>query len=270
VEEQFFPNLEKVTDQELYYKGLAALYPKRVLFEDPQLSPLNDYHSATQVEDLPRQTTYIRIYRLNEAKIVLESHLADAALIIDLRYLRSNLAAVDIFSLLTLENTRLSLKSRGNIPMGLLESPNKAEAKRTAPIIVLVNRETAGPFEAALAELQLSGSIIGIGEPTAGRTGFYQEDPVGIWTVNGEITASNGESLIGKGFTPRIQIEIDPTENYLSYNLYEAGTPIEKLLREGIETVTATSDKPSKNESAHTDRVLQRGLDTVAALQILQ
>jgi sulfur carrier protein ThiS len=136
-------------------------------------------------------------------------------------------------------------------------------------VIVLCNRETAGPFEAVLAKLQQHGAIIGVGEATAGRTGFYEKSDHHTWILHGEIRPDEATSLVGTGFQPRIQLEINSEENYLSYHLYEAGTTIEQLLSQK-NTMPNNEAMEVEGVLIKPDRILQRGVDIIAALQILQ
>ena len=266
-----FPSLSDYSDEAIRLHGLAQLFPGRVLFEDPKLDTTTASRVATRVEDLPRAIKYIRLYRLDEAKAVLAEHHTHPALILDFRFLKSEQAAVDTFDTFTTSQALQSLTTVGSVPADLIKFSDGSTAQRDTPVIVLCNRETAGPFEAVLHQLQQSGTIIAVGEPTAGRTGFYKKTAHDAWMLNGELRPDNDTSLVGVGFEPRIQLEIDAEENYLSYHLYEAGTDIAQLLKQE-DRIDVESQEPLESDSVliEPDRILQRGVDIIAALQILQ
>jgi hypothetical protein len=265
-----FPSLRDYSDEAIRLHGLAALFPDRVLFERPQLEIHSESRVAARVEDLPRAIKYIRIYRLNEAKSVLAEHQTQAALILDLRFLKSNHTAVDTFSGFATAKQANTLTTLGTVPAELNISSEASSTVRDFPTIVLCNRKTAGPFEAVLHQLQAAGAIIAVGESTAGRTGFYSKASANAWILCGEVRPDSETSLVGVGFEPRIRLESEAKENYLSYHLYEAGTNILQLLSN--EDSSSDSDQASEadSRSIEPDRILQRGVDIIAALQILQ
>ncbi len=270
VDPSFFPGVEDYSDAAIRLHGLAELYPGRVLFENPSLETVSSSHEAARVEDLPRDIKYIRLYRLDEAQRVIDEYQAYPALIVDFRYLKSELAAVNILDAFAPEKWTEGLTTVGLVPEALIETADSPTSAREKPVIVLVNRETAGPFEATLDQLQQKGAIIAIGEATAGRTGFYRKSEPGAWTLNGEIQSDGDTSLIGTGFQPHIQMETSAAENYLAYHLYEAGTDINRLLRQDTHTADHSEETDPIQKIEEPDRVLQRAVDIVAALQILQ
>jgi len=265
-----FPSLHDYSDEAIRLHGLAALFPDRVLFEQPQLEIHSESRVAARVEDLPRAIKYIRLYRLNEAKSVLAEHQTQAALILDLRFLKSNHTAVDTFSGFATAKQAQTLTTVGTVPADLSISGEASSTVRDFPAIVLCNRETAGPFEAVLHQLQAAGEIIAVGESTAGRTGFYSKASANAWILCGEIRPDSDTSLVGVGFEPRIRLESDAKENYLSYHLYEAGTDILQLLRNEDSSSDSDQAGEADSRSIEPDRILQRGVDIIAALQILQ
>lgn len=272
LDEALFPNLDTHSDEAIRLHGLAQLYPGRVLFEAPQLTTTTESRVATRVEDLPREIKYIRLYRLDEAQAVLEAFQSHQALILDFRFLKSEGTAIDLFDRFATTGWTQELITVGTVPEGLIKTElNDSYTLRDTPVIVLCNRETAGPFEAVLHTLQENGSIIAVGEPTAGRTGFYESAEPNAWTLNGEIRPERDISLVGSGFQPRIQIAINAEQNYLTYHLYEAGTEISLLLRQANQS-NAHSDEShdEPNTPIETDQILQRGVDIIAALRTLQ
>jgi hypothetical protein len=270
-DEALFPSLSQYDDDAIRLHGLAQLFPGRVLFEDPQLATTTESRVAARVEDLPRAIKYIRLYRLDEAQPVLAEYQTHPALILDFRFLKSEQAAVEILDGFTATQWTERLTTVGSVPAGLVESSDDSTTQRDTPVIVLCNRETAGPFEASLHQLQQTGAIIAVGESTAGRTGFYEQTAHNAWILNGELRPDSETSLVGVGFQPRIQLDVDAEENYLSYHLYEAGTNIVQLLRQ------ENHDEPESHDTIgndsvliEPDRILQRGVDIIAALQTLQ
>ena len=271
IDAELFPSLSDYGEEAIRLHGLAKVFPGRVVFEDPKLITSAESRVATRVEDLPRAIKYIRLYRLDEAEAVLTEFQAHPALILDFRFLKSEHAAVETFACLAPEQWIDGLTTVGTVPNGLIKASEDATAPRNTPAIVLCNRETAGPFEAILHKLQESGAIIAVGESTAGRTGFYEQAEHGAWILSGEIRPDSDTSLVGVGFQPRIQLELDAEESYLSYHLYEAGTTMTQLLRKENAT-DKESHQATEGDSAliEPDRILQRGVDIIAALKILQ
>ncbi|CAA6693810.1 MULTISPECIES: S41 family peptidase [unclassified Lentimonas] len=272
LDEALFPGLDRHSDESIRLHGLAQLYPGRVLFEAPQLTTVTESRVATRVEDLPREIKYVRLYRLDEAQAVLEAFQSHQALILDFRFLKSEDTAIDLFDHFATTGWTQELTTIGTVPAGLIETDlNDSYTLRDTPVIVLCNRETAGPFEAILHTLQGNGSIIAVGEPTAGHTGFYEPTVPNAWILNGEIRPDHDTSLVGSGFLPRIQIALNAEANYLTYHLYEAGTDITQLLRKANQTTAQSDDTLNDHDiPIETDQILQRGVDIIAALQTLQ
>lgn len=265
-----FPSLRDYSDEAIRLHGLAALFPNHVLFEQPQLETTSESRVAARVEDLPRAIKYIRLYRLDEAKSVLAEFQTHSALILDVRFLKSNHTAMDTLSCFATAKQAKTLTTVGTVPADLSTSGEASSTVRDSPVIVLCNRETAGPFEAVLHQLQAAGAIIAVGEPTAGRSGFYRKASANAWILCGEVRPDSDTSLVGVGFEPRIRLESDAKENYLSYHLYEAGTDILQLLRNEDSSSDSDPAREADSSSIEPDRILQRGVDIIAALQILQ
>ncbi|MEN8662615.1 MAG: hypothetical protein ACN4GF_03715 [Lentimonas sp.] len=277
-ESEFFPELDAHSDELIRLKGLAELYPGTILFEEPKLAIRSQREEAASIEELPREITYVRIYRLEEAITALKEVVNHPALILDMRYLQSDRSGIALANLLNRENNTATLTAVGQITIevkGTAKDPEDASSQRSYPAIVLCNRETAGPFEAILHSLQSQGCILAVGEATSGRTGYYQASDHGAWIIEGEVRPTPELSILETGFVPRIEIDATPESNYISYYLYEAGTSITRLLRDDTkQSVTPKDDEAKTNkETAETfepDAVLQRGVDIVAALQVLQ
>jgi hypothetical protein len=272
---KFYPGLDQYSDAQIRLHGLAALYPGKVLFEAPTSISANQRTEAARIEDLARDIKYIRIYRLDEAIVAIREHAAHPSLILDFRYVKSPGTASALASLLNGANELHAPTTLGEVPDSItdeLEALNSSSVNRSHPAIVLCNRETAGPFEAILYNSQKQGSIIAVGERTAGQTGFYQKIESLTWMIEGELRPETYISLVATGFTPRIQVKVTAEENYSAYNLYEAGTPINRLLRNEYhnnKTASPAEQQADETPTAH-DRILQRGVDIATALQVLQ
>ena len=273
-DETFFPNLEETREEDVYLRGIAQLYPGRVLFEAPALIARSERTEAAKIENLPRDVKYVRIYRLEEAIPVIREVIAHPALVLDFRYLKSPSSGSALHALMSRRTAETTLTLIGDAPDHIREELAQAErgtVNRAHPAIILSNRETAGPFEAVLAGLQTEGSIIAVGENTAGRTGFYDHIRPQTWVLCGELRPAPQISLIPGGFAPRIHVKLSPETDYRSYHLYEAGTQLEQLIRQETRTLPVSKDNgESSAVSVQTDQVLQRGIEIVAALQVLQ
>jgi hypothetical protein len=271
----FFPEASKHTEESIRLHGLAQLYPGTILFESPELITRSEREEAARIEKLPRSITYIRIYRLDEAIPVIKEILDDQAVILDMRYLQSPHSGAALIPLLQSKQADTKITTVGVVPQAITDQLKPFEQaptiNRRYPTVVLCNRQTAGPFEAILHSLQANGSIIAVGEATAGRTGYYkQTDNATAWMIEGELRPSSDTSLIASGFIPRIEIEGSPQKNYMSYHLYEAGTNIQRLLKDDTKEIDEHTEDTDKDTNFEPDAVLQRGVDIVAALQILQ
>ncbi len=266
-----FPGITNYSDTDLQLNGIARLYPDRVRFTSPERKSASQRPTATAVEKLPRDITYIRIYRLEEAFANSDIYAETAALILDLRYVHSNSIGAGLAALFPEKEDLKIVNHLGNIPNSVeseISSKLHVSQKREHPIIVLVNRHTAGPFEATLSNLQSEGLAIVVGEKTAGSTGFYKKINPSTWILDGEVLPTKGTSIVGIGLSPRITLETNPKSCYLSYQLYEAGTPLEKIL--GKSTVKKTTPEDEGTDAPIlSDPALKRGLETIEAMKVL-
>lgn len=262
-----FDGIAQHSDSTVRLHGLAALYPGRVLFEEPRYESNQERSEAARVETIRDEISYIRVYRFAEAMQTIQKHLGDDSLILDLRYMQSADLGSELSFSLDRGKSYNQLISIGTLPddvsAALAMDVDAASPSRKSAVIVLCNRETAGPFEALLHNLQTSGAVIAVGEATAGRTGFYREIDA-AWLINGEIQPTDATSLVGVGFVPRIEVKLSPEEHYTAYHWYEAGSSLEQTLISMQSTDKAEQPHPS------IDPILERGVEIVAALQILQ
>ena len=284
--DELFPDLDTKDPELVRLHGIAALYPGRVRFEAPPAEPADRRAKAASVADLPDGIRYIRLYRLDEGLATVRGHIDESALILDFRYLRSRQSGAGLAALLGGPDGAARPKPVGEVPEPIreqLQQDRTPSQKRRHPVVLLTNAKTAGPFEAALSDLQRSGAIIGVGSATAGDTGFFRQIRSGVWVLKGELRNASNESLIPGGFRPRITTGITPEDDYRAYHLHEAGTPLAHLIRDSGETTTKTGDAdPDGNgepvetngsgestDAATQDSVLKRGIETVKALRIL-
>ncbi len=233
------------SEQELIWRGLASLYPAKVLTAPP---PTFTGHSpAPPLEaDLPRGVTYLRIYDPAQAVNELEAVENPQKLILDLRFC----ATPAPLSLLTLME----------------------ELGADQPLIVLVNARTAGQLEVQLANLQADKKILTVGTPTAGQTGTYMPIPGldGFYVLTSELLTADGQSLLGQGLTPSVTVETDPQTDYLAYHLVERGTPVEAVLQMQLHAPPETDGEAAPAaEDTPMDAILQRGVDVIVALQVM-
>lgn len=234
------------SDAELKWRGLSTLYPDKVVIgQPPSFTP----HSPREPlkAELPNDVTYLRVYDLTLAMDALTEIASERKLVLDLRYLG------------------------GNVPGGFATTLEKARVDN--PAIVLVNHRTAGPVEVTLADLQADNRVLLVGMPTAGQTGKYRavNGVDNVYLLENEDIPKTGESLLGKGLSPNIAVEIEPEDDYRAYHLVERGTPIERVLDIDFEVEV---NGPAESDVVETsampaDASLQRALDVIVALQVL-
>jgi hypothetical protein len=245
------------SQRELVWRGLASLYPEKVLTAPPVV--FTGHSPAPPLEaELPRGVTYLRLYDPALAVEALEAVQNPQKLILDLRYCATPAPA----SFVTLVE----------------------ELGQTHPLIVLVNRRTAGQLEVQLADLQAAKKILTVGTPTAGQTGQYMPIPglEGFYVLTEETLTADGNSLLGKGLTPSVAVDTTPQADYLAYNLVERGTSVAAVLQMQVAAPTAPATTPNdaatgvneQKSSATTadlplDATLQRGIDVIVALQVM-
>jgi hypothetical protein len=95
----------------------------------------------------------------------------------------------------------------------LLRSTAKADAW-TIPVVVLVNRQTAGAAEVLAALLRQNHVGLLIGAPTAGEASLFKEFVLGdgqrLRIATGVIKLGDGEPLSARGINPDIALEVSP------------------------------------------------------------
>jgi len=307
VKPDLLPGIGNVSDHEIELAGLASLYPGRVLHEEPHTGDPGNAEFPPRVLDLPRDITYVRVYDLAKAVSKISDLLAQkTALIIDLRYVYGDTVAADSFadalSKAGLESA--PLQGVGNIAEPTkLSGPASGDRHHAPPVVlVMVNGQTAGPLEARLAAFQEKESVLAVGTPTSGQPGEYQlvEGVKGYFVMTGEWRTAAG-SVAGAGLKPRFAVDVTPEQNYRAYFNFEHGEDIANLLRPDhavapakppATPAAATGNATTSGNLTHsgntttnppaaapvtpaapaddtTDAVLQRAVDVVAALQVL-
>jgi hypothetical protein len=291
----FFPGIEMLPDHRIMLEGLAALYPGKILKELP-LDGGQKIRPA-KIHPLPRGITYARVYHLSGDLSELAARIDDSALIIDLRFVDSELEnALAFGNLLTLHNP-VHLETRGNYltpPLtysDLIVAPASEPQQRESPILILTNSGTTGPLEAVLDAIQAQDGIITVGESTGGHTGRYHRidvDPP-YYVISGEIRAAGRDSLVHHGCQPTIEVRVDEARDYRAYYALERGIEIHRLITYDLdETDPALRTSPpestdaagtpdgspdrTKNSSGTTlaDPILQRAVNIIVALQVLR
>jgi len=271
---ELFPGLGDISAEELYLEGLGARFPGAVRHAPPDRAPTSNREAASSFERLPRGISYLRVYRLADAAPELRKRLRQSEIVIDLRFLRSTSAGSALAALLP-RSAANTLTTAGSTPpeilpprdhFGTVERPDDAP-----PVAVLCNEATAGPFEATLSALQNDGRIVGVGRATAGLTGFYEAPAItpGLHVLRGEIRAAN-RSLVGRGFQPRVPVDVDPDEDYAAYYRFESGGELSELVRRNPAARPADArDDGGESRETPPDLALSRAADVVSALQIL-
>ncbi len=284
VSPDLFPGAADVPTAEVQLAGIAALYPGHILHAPPLANDPANTGRAPLISDLPRNTTYLRIYDLGAAHTL--QSLSDAlakypAVILDLRYVVADEKAAAAFAQVLSRAGLASapLHGLGEMPEpDALPGPGVQDANHTPPVVLaMVNGKTAGPLEAWLEVFQEKESMLAVGTTTAGQPGIYDKY-LGFpdyYIIKGELQPESG-SLVGIGLKPRFLVEVTPEQNYLAYTSVERGTvDIASMLRHDRTTAVAT---PAGTGAAATtttttveaaDPVLQRAVDVVAALQVL-
>ncbi len=285
VSPDLFPDAAVRTDAEVQLAGIAALYPGRILHKPPRVNDAANAGRPPRISDLPRNTTYLRIYDLGAAKTL--QSLSDAlakypAVILDLRYVYADEKSSEAFAAVLSRAGLASapLHGLGTMPEpDPLPGPGDTESGRSPPVVLaMVNGETAGPLEAWLEVFQEKESVMSVGTPTAGQPGLYRQY-IGFpdyYIIEGELQPESG-SIVGTGLKPRFLVDVTPEQNYLAYQRVERGlvdvTSMLRYDRPGAAAPTASGAATAAPAATTTveaaDPVLQRAVDVVAALQVL-
>ncbi|MEX2380983.1 MAG: hypothetical protein WD490_01235 [Opitutales bacterium] len=232
---EIFPERDQVSETEIFFSGLEALFPRRVFRERPVLDagPDREPQSHTLVPSVP----YIRVYNLESALPLIEEKGRESTLVIDLRYVEADLdSSLALGSFLAREGSLIEIVAIGDHPVvaegrGALQVTGLRVL--THPFFVLTNGKTAGPIEAVLSALKENGHIISVGAPTAGKTGSFQqvsENP-SLYVMNGEIRSDPAVSLVETGFVPAVLSRTAPEEDRAGYQALENGVSIERLVQ---------------------------------------
>ena len=121
---------------------------------------------------------------------------------------------------------------------GVVRSSSKADAI-TAPVVVLVNGETAGAAEALAAVLRQENQALIIGSTTAGEATIDQEFALStgqrLRIATATIKLGNGETLSAGGLTPDIPVTLNAEEEraYYADPYREIAKPLNLLAQAG-------------------------------------
>lgn len=292
---QFFPDLHERSEAELLLAGLRSLYPKRVLTSPPNgdlpapVPPL--------VRTIGANGAYIRVLNLSEALPVIQENLSRQVLILDFRFLATDLdSTITLGSMLT-RQPEMRLPVLGEYPArgadisdGALVIEGRQMRRAQPAVFTLSNHETQGPVEALLDQLKHDGEIISVGTPSAGRTAVFRQFPnlPRYYLIHGEIRAADGDSLVEEGFLPRVRVNVSAEEDLIGYSRLRDDVPLEqvvqarvakqrfdeaRLLRErGALPPQEVIEEPQPDQDdpqPALDLILQRAINIVRALEAL-
>jgi len=285
VDPTLFPDVDKVSAEEIELAGLASLYQGRILHEAPHTIDEADQGREAKAYDLPRNLTYLRVYDLDLALPKIKQLLDDKpALILDLRYVWADAKTAENFaaalSAAGLDNATVHHEGEAMPEPAKLPIRDSKETKPVPVVLALVNGMTAGPLEAWLAAFQEKESMLLVGTTTAGQPAHYK--PIvahpGYYIIDGELLPVSG-SLVGNGVKPHFPVDVTPQQSYTEYHFLENRDDIATLLRRDPApaaapakpaTTAAPAPIPQSVPVAEiSDPVLQRAVDVVAALQVL-
>ena len=137
--------------------------------------------------------------------------------VLDLRYVGGEdypaaAAAADLFV-----KKERPLLDCGN---GVIRSKEKS-ASLVSPVVVLMNKQTAGAAEALAAVLREAGAGLLVGSRTAGLAMVAEEYPLRdgqrLRIATGPIRLGDGSALPGEGVKPDILVEVNPQEERAYY-----------------------------------------------------
>lgn len=273
---ELYPGINDKTPDEIALAGIASLYPGR-LVRAPQLPQTAPTRKPLQAA-LPNNIKYIRCYALND----LAALPADTSAIVDLRYFTTapERASECADFCEKISGELPAVKVLGNYPApAKTEKTPPAETKRK--VFVLVNRGTAGPIEAMLADLQAREKITLAGTATAGKTAVYAPlENAPQWSkISGEIRPENPpKTLLVSGAAPDLRVAVSDANDLYAWQGVERGATPEAVLRlpkNGAGT-TAAADaaKPAEGDAVEaftgTDMTLRRAYDVLVALQVME
>lgn len=275
----FFPELSKEAPEQIFLEGMVALYPGRVLNEAPENS-INKSSRNPLIESLPRGITYIRVYDIEKARQTLIENIKNPALIWDFRFLEGDYAdalmLLQLFPEIPDPNQLITTKGKYTISEidQVQANGHQSDTIRDHPVLILINQKTRGAIEAAIEALQGDEKVMTVGTESAGATGSYKPVPgvKGFWVIEGEVQPNNGVSLLGIGVQPTVPVHVTPGEDFTGYQLIESGSSASTLLRTELPNLDEGLDEHSSDDNnglRPVDRILQRAVDIIIALQVL-
>ncbi|MEP7072193.1 MAG: S41 family peptidase [Verrucomicrobiota bacterium] len=164
-------------------------------------------------------------------------------------------------------------------------STSNGDAVLQMPIMVLIDRSTAGAAEAVAAALKMDTHTVLIGENSAGRAGEFKEFPLAggkvLRVAVSEAIAPQGRSLLGEGLKPDVPVTLAPEEKQQIFARSAEGgmTPFvfekarphfnEAALIKGTNPELDNRSGRRGEEGAQRDPVLQRAVDIITSIGIL-
>lgn len=286
---ELFPELEELSETEIVLRGLHALFPERVFPGDPEQENSTDPKEPL-VRSISDEVVYLRAYHLKEAVSVIRENLERPVMILDLRYIHSDLESTVKLAGILSRRPRLHFYAAGDYPL-----PDSADNRqiqiegerlrdRDHTLITLSNWETSGPVEVLLEQLRRDADIISIGTQSAGRTASFRPIPdFPDWQIlSGELRPDPEVSLVDNGFVPRVNVEVEPEYDRVAYRRLTEENEINDVIqteltrdrearqRQGqLPSPVLNNDETESGQPPPPDLVLQRAVNIVKALQAL-
>lgn len=282
---------------------LAAEFPRLIKPAAVNGAAALESPPATRVE-VRAGVDYVRVRRLAADLSSIEQALQTPALVLDLRYVRGELApAVALGRLLARKSLRIETVASDDSQLTAIEPAGTRPAGQVT--LVLVNDATAGALEAVLDALQAAGDVMLVGAATKGDTGVFPEtaDAAAWKVIAADYRRVGGASLLDDGVTPALAVEAPAEQEEAAYLALDGGTPLATLLDAPVEKTrfdearllrqfgeahangtragasSAADDSPAPAETVRAatappdrppfDRALQRAVSTLVALEAL-
>ena len=213
---------------------LAAEFPWRIKRVAANDVPPLDSPPATRLET-PGGFAYLRVRQLAADLDAIEQALAGPALVIDVRYVRADLGeSRQLGALLSRHELKLETCATDTSTITIEPLGKRPQSQTT---LVLINHGTAGPLEAVLDALQASRDVLLVGTTTKGDTGIFANiEGVDEWRIiTGDYRRVGGPSLLEKGATPGLAVEITGTADEEAYLALDAGASLASLLDSPVE-----------------------------------
>lgn len=170
-----------------------------------------------------------------------------------------------------------------------------AERLSVEPVMVLMNSRTRGAAEALAAVLRAQGTVLTIGEPTAGEAFGFKDHPLStgasLRIANGVVRLGDGNELPEDGLTPDVRVSVPIGQQKQHVNDLEIAratasqghatgngprrmteADLVRLHRDGVGALTNSvpAQVGTPAEPVTIDPILARALDLLRGLAILR